>query len=437
MPLKQQAQETIQDWTDCWFGDTRRTGYVTVTDLVYQRSYGAKDIKALIRNTKGLEKSFMSLNAFTFGSRKTADLKQIRNIGIDLDQYKLDITIEDAIDQLHALIMSKVIPEPNMVLTSRGIQLFYSIRDGAAPDMAWLASYITDQFIGKTKNLGSDSNAKDVSRLMRVPNSVNERNGAIVRPEIWNPMPYTLQELQDFCKPLEDFSTRRKKKAKVMNLIPPKHHDKLSFLYRTNFLRIQDFETLIELRGGDMTHKRNQLLYVYAFHQALITNSFADLEVFLNEVYKKIHSKDNEKLTKTEFKRTIKSAYEDARRFFEHFKANGYKVVYAANDGLIKPYKNDSLIEMFDITEEEQRQMRSVMGSVVAKEKDAERKRKKRREEGAKTHEEYQKSRKDTQTERLKKLYTFKRRFPEATNAELASKLGVSTKTIQRLSKML
>src|SRR5699024_1500316 len=126
--------------------------------------------------------------------------------------------------------------EPNMILISRGIQLFYSISHGASPKMAWLASYITEQLISKLQHIGADSNAKDMSRVMRVPNSINERNNAIVKPVIWNDKSFTLQELQAYCKPLDRFKTRKKSKDNLINL---PINEKLNQYYKTNYARLR------------------------------------------------------------------------------------------------------------------------------------------------------------------------------------------------------
>lgn len=69
--------------------------------------------------------------------------------------------------------------------------------------MAWLALYITEQLISKLKHLGADSNAKDMSRVMRVPYNINERNNAPVQADIWNDEAY--------CRPLEKFKSRKNK----------------------------------------------------------------------------------------------------------------------------------------------------------------------------------------------------------------------------------
>lgn len=422
-------KQKITDWTQCWFGDRKRTGYVTVTDFNFSKSYGAKDIHALRNDTEGQEKRFISLNSFTFGQRKTAELKQIRNIGIDIDQYKKGLSVEEGLDELQALIIENIIPEPNLILTSRGIQIFYTLHGGSAPAMSWLSSFITDQYISKLMHIGADTNAKDLSRVMRVPNSVNERNGAIVKPEIWNPYGYTLAELQSYCKPLDSFNYAKKTKTKIKRIMPKN----LPLFYKTNNARLLDLERLITLRNGDFTNKRNIFLYIYAYHQALSCNSLEDTEGFIYNVNKRIYSRVDKPMTDGELKRIVKSAYEGSQAFFEYYKDNGFKVVNKLNDGIVKPYKTTSLIKKLEITPDEQRALNCIHTGSISKEKDADRKRKERRAAGIKSREEYLKAQKEKSQDKLEQLKKALAENPTATRAQLAELLGISRRHLYRL----
>lgn len=225
------------------------------------------------------------------------------------------------------MILDKIIPEPNLVLTSRGIQLFYSIDRGASPELAWLTGYITEQLISKLKHLGADAIASDVSRVMRVPNSINERNNTVVKPKIWNDEAYTLQELQMYCRPLELFETRKRKRMKV--IIRKSEPDKrIAQFYKTNYARLSDLRRLIELRKGDFTGMRNVFLYIYSFHQSLVLNTQRDVIWSVRRAFQDVFSKTEGQLSNTEFEKTVKGAYHDAREFFDHYKGNGYIVVF-------------------------------------------------------------------------------------------------------------
>src|SRR5699024_10386752 len=372
MQALQQASQ-LTNWFDLWFDDYKRTGYVAVTDFKMQHFYGANDIERLIGATAGKKEQYISINAFDVDwkngiySREAEYLKQIRNIAIDIDQYNLGLTIDETIDEIHSLVVTNRIPEPNLVLTSRGVQLFYSIDRGASPKMAWLVSYITEQLISKLRHVGADSNAKDMSRVMRVPNSINERNNALVTPTIWNDTKYSLQELQSYCRPLEEYETRKRKQGNIIYLPT---NEKLQQIYKTNYARLRDFNRLIESRQGDFTGMRNVFLYMYSYHQALVLNTQKDVIASVRNTFQNVYSKTDKPMSNREFETTVKSAYKDAREFFNHFKDNGYNVIYKTNDGIKKPYKTSNVIKKLNITEDEQRLMGSIRNSSIAREQD-------------------------------------------------------------------
>lgn len=437
--LKQQTtQKQINHWTDLWFTEDKKAGYVAITDFERQLFFGYNDISNVINSTKGREKQFISLNAFDVNwqekefSRETAALKQIRNIGIDIDQYKLNLTADETLDEIQALITDNKIPEPNLILVSRGIQIFYSIDRGASPEMAWLSSYITDQLVGKLQHIGADSNAKDISRVMRVPGSINERNHATVKPLIWNDTAYSLQELQSYCKPLDKFNRRKQIKNKVVSLPTSSG---LMRHYRSNYARLHDFNKLIEMRGGDFTGMRNTFLYMYSYHQALSLDAQKDLIPFMKNVFKDVYSRTDKPMTKKEFESTVRSAHKDAERFFEHYQANGYRVIYKHSDGIKKPYKTTNIIDKLDITKEEQHAMKSLRCSEIAKKQHSDYMRTKRRSAGMGTRQEYNNARKRQSKDKQEQLKQFMSENPNASKTEMAREIGVSRQYIYIILK--
>lgn len=438
---KQATAERLNHWSDLWFTEQKKTGYVAIGNVSRPNYYGFNDKARVPLLTAGKEQCYITLNAFEADfqkglfSRRAEHLKQIRNIGVDLDQYKLGITIDQAIDTLQVLILEEKIPEPNLVLTSRGVQVFYSISGGASPKMEWLASYITEQFIEKLQGLGADFNAKDMSRFMRVPFSVNERNGATVEAEIWNPEAYTLQELQAYCRPLNDYKQNGKQKGKIIQLAEV--DSKLLLFYRTNYARLRDLRKLIELRKGDFTGMRNVFVYVYAYHQSLVSNTLETVKLAVKNDLAGIYSRTDKPMTKREMDKTISSAYHDYEKFFKAYRANGNRMIYGRNDGIIKPYTTGNLIKKLELTESEQYFMSSIRNADIAKKQHAEYMKAKRRADGAGSMTEYNAERKNKRFERLLQLENLMALHPDKTQAEYAKMMDTSNMTVSRLMKQL
>lgn len=432
----------INYWTDLWFDEYKKSGYIAVTSNLKKYSfYGSNQIESLINYNENQLSRYISVNAFDVDwedihhSRSTFHLKQIRNIAIDIDQYTKGQTINQTLDEIQSLILDKILPEPNLVLISHGIQLVYSIHQGASPEMGWLVGYITEQFIEKLLYLGADTQAKDLARLIRFPKSINQKNGEFVRTEIWYDEPYTLRELQAYCRPLTKYRSPRKKQGRILG----NFDERLTAFYKINYYRLEDLRKLAIIRNGNFTYCRNTYIYILAYHQSLMVNSQSTVfEIIWNDVkgiYTEDKSKSVEKLTKSWVKKTVKSAYNDARDFFESFVANGYRIVFKTKDGIIKPYKTENLIKKLHITTEEQRKLRTLINCDIARERDTERKRLERRKKGMKSMEEYNKLRQINKDNMKNKIEGLLKENPNITNKEIAGKLGVSTKTVQRYKK--
>jgi hypothetical protein len=160
-PIFDNRETFIAEWQDCYVSDSKITGFVCTFHLYDKKHYfyGLNDIHELLKEAKKRRTDvYLSLNAFEYGTRQTSALKQIRNIGVDIDCYKLNIPVGRALEEIKRLIFKSAIPNPNVIMFSgRGLQLLYSISGGASPKMAFLSQYITAQFISELRHLGADT----------------------------------------------------------------------------------------------------------------------------------------------------------------------------------------------------------------------------------------------------------------------------------------
>jgi len=430
-----QVEETyIEEWHDCYLSESKKTGFVCTLQLANKkhRFYGLNDLDALLKEAKKRKTDvYLSLNAFEYGTRTTKALKQIRNIGVDIDCYKVNVSISKALEEIKQMIIKGKIPNPNLVIFSgRGLQLIYSISGGAAPAMAFLTQYITTQYIAELKHLGADTAATDVTRVFRLPYSINGRNGQQVTVEIWRTLEYSLEELYSYCTPLERRRKPVKRRKGTVSILTPKSG--LKTLYSLNTARKNDLELLVTLRNGDI-EKRNVLTYIYAYTVALILkNKQATIDFALQ-----LNDRFQEPQKASEVKRTAGNAYDDAMEFFEEFKKRGFKRWYSPMDGIIKPMENKTIIEKLEITPEEMQQMATLIDDNEKQKRDTERKRKKRREKGMLQRDEYIKQQHDKTDDKLFKLQELLKQNPNAKKTELAKQLGISRTHLYRLMKQL
>ncbi|MEM5662264.1 hypothetical protein AAHB62_26260 [Bacillus cereus] len=275
------ARETfIDSWYECYLSERKKSGYVVTIDLSNEQHkqiwYGLRDLKHLLKaSERGLKDVYLSLNAFEHGSRKTADLKQIRNIGVDLDFYKIGLSKEYVIKHLHDFVFSGSLPCPNIIMNGRGVQLVYSISGGAAPQMAYLTQYITNHFVKMLMPLGADGSCSDLSRVFRLPYSTHGKTGQQITVDLWTEREYSLQELYEYVPPLE--KKRKTKRKGIITTLPARKG--VMDLYSLNTKRKADLEMIVELRNG-VIENRNDLTYIYSFTTALIVkNQSATLEM--------------------------------------------------------------------------------------------------------------------------------------------------------------
>ena len=354
---------------------TEKTGYVVTLDLSKEEHkqiwYGLNDLEHFLRSSRlSLKDVYVSLNGFKHGSRKTADLRQIRNIGVDLDFYKLGLTREHVMEELNRLIAKGAIPCPNVTLYGRGMQLIYSISGGAAPVMGYKAQYITNHFIKALMHLGADGACSDLSRVFRLPHSVHSKTGKQIEVDIWTKREYQLTELYEYVPPMEK-KRPTKRKGIIETLPAPKG---VMTLYSLNTARKVDLEKIVEMRKGEIDH-RHDMTYIYAFTTALIVkHQGATVEMTL-----RLNDRFTDPQKTREVERTAKDAYKDAITFFDAYVKNDFEMKRLPRN-LIKPMKNTTVIDKLNLnlTQDEIEHLTTLISKSEKQRRDTVKKREKR-----------------------------------------------------------
>ncbi|MEH6848547.1 AsnC family protein [Bacillus pseudomycoides] len=424
------SQDTfIDSWYECYLSERKKAGYVVTIDLSNEQHkqmwYGFRDLKHLLRaSEKGLTDVYLSLNAFEHGSRKTADLKQIRNIGVDLDFYKIGLSKDYVMKQLHDFVFDGYLPCPNIIMNGRGVQLVYSISGGAAPQMAYLTQYITNHFVKMLMPLGADGACSDLSRVFRLPYSTHGKTGQTITVDLWTEKEYSLQELYEYVPPLE--KKRKTKKKATLTTLPARKG--VMDLYSLNTKRKADLELIVEIRNGEIEN-RNDLTYIYSFTTALIVkNQAATLEMTFQ-----LNAKLADPQPKKEMERTAKNGYKDAMVFFDEFVKNDFKRSGLSHN-LVKPMRNDTVMRKLNIqlTQEELERMSTL---ITKDEKQRRNTIKKREVRGSVTREEYLIKEHEKKEDKISIVKQAIENNPKASIRKLAEITGMSKSVIGRILK--
>ena len=278
------------------------------------------------------ENIYITLNTFYKPCRRLECIKELNFVYIDLDYYKTKYTKEQVIMNLESNYFNKIIPATNYIIDSgRGLALLWNINK--VPSQAlplWKA--IQEYLYHQLKEFGADRQALDATRVLRVPGSINSKSKTVVSIIDEYDYIYDLREIQKEFLP--ELKPKEKKKGR------PK---KINYVYRERSLyyaRIQDITKLCELREYDLRGHREIILFLYRYYLCSFTE---DVQKALGDVLElngmfTYPLKENEVIRAT---RSAEKCYLDKNKEYK--------------------YKNDTLIELLEITEIEETYMTTII----------------------------------------------------------------------------
>lgn len=189
--------------------------------------------------------------------------------------------------------------------------------------------------------------ALDATRILRVPGSINSKAKTVVGILDEYDYVYDLREIQHEFLP--ELKPKEKKRGRPR---------KINFVYRERSLyyaRIQDITKLCELREYSLKGKRELILFLYRYYLCVFTE---DVQKALEDVLE-LNSMFIPPLGKNEVRKATRSA---ERVYID--KVKEYK------------YKNSTLIELLEITEDEERYMTTIISNKEYRRRDREYQRK-------------------------------------------------------------
>lgn len=328
--LRKAEGNDIYDYLDILHGESK--GWITkaeINSIYKQWHYKYKD---LLGEDFNVENVYISLNTFYSTFRRVEYLKELNAHFIDLDTYKTKFTREQILMNLEENYFNKSIPRPNLVMDSgRGLYLIWIIN--SVPSKAlplWKA--IEEYLYRNLKAFGADRQALDPTRILRVPGSINTKTKTEVTILDKHDYIYDLREIQKEFLP--ELKPKEKKKGR------PK---KINYIYRERSLyyaRIQDITKLCELREYDLKGHREIILFLYRYYLCSFTE---DIKKALQDVLELnsmfvLPLRENEVISAT---RSAEKCY-----------LNKYKEYR---------YKNETLIDLLEITEEEEKSMTTII----------------------------------------------------------------------------
>jgi hypothetical protein len=391
----------------------------------YQHSFKPSEIKEGIQEFGGTN-VYYSMNNFYIPFRQEKWIKELRALYVDLDFYKIDVLNTFSPEMIRMkvdleFVDEGLIPPPNgTIFSGNGLQLIWLIEPvlGINKKANRLWSKLQKYLQETLSPVGADPQAIDISRMFRVAGTINFK-GEFGKKDVYfvhhHTHQYSMSQLaDDFLQELH-FSKPVKKEYFVKK---KSNHNKTTLNgHSLNKARMDDLETLSRLRNGDFSNMRQLAVWLYRTFALQVTQNpkkALDLALQFNEMFK-------DPLPKDEVIWHTRSA--EKKWLLE--RENNHR------NKLVRGYTltNQKIIDILNISDEEQKQLKTLVGEKEGKIRHRVSQEKYRRKLGSVPRMEYLQKVKQRRNCVLKAANL----YPNASLRELEKITGISKSTIQNI----
>lgn len=333
-------------------------------------------LRDVVEDIEGQLDFFITPNTFYKPYRQVNNIRQFRALYTDIDNCegdKLNVAYT-----VFEMANNNIIPMPTMIVDSgRGLHIYWRIKN-APYGALYTWQELQDLFYTKLKSLGADSRALDGARVLRLPSTINSKNKSECKV-LWkdDKLEYSMVDLRETY--LHDKYKKTIAKAKRSN---SKVIANVFFnSYSLHMARAEDLETLVNLRNGNMKSYRNMALHCYAYWRGIYIRNSEELK----EVVDEFNNSFTSPLKQSEVNAVLRCIPKAIDKFLEYEQGirtgSDKRITKGMRDKGGYWYKNETLIERLDITEQEQRKLKTIIGTRVKYDRKNEKRNKARRNE--------------------------------------------------------
>jgi len=355
-----------------------------------------------------------------FKPRRIDNVVFLNTAYVDLDTHNTPYAGQTFDDVYGAITrMYPDLPPPTLGGSSgRGLQLIWTFERGKPKDFLPAWAQIEETLVTALKPFGADSAATDLARVLRLSGTINSRsNTHAAIQQVGNPVQYEV--LQRWCNSYRRFySTPRKHrqytpKNKVVTFTGKS-------VYTLHWSRLQDYQTLGELRGGYSDHRRRAVeLYAAscAWYCGDNDSLIRELEGFQDRFIIK----------------PSRYHIDEILRRAERGRAGETKEWMGKQVDVRYRYRNQTIIDRLEITDQEQSKLKTIFGSSEKQKRHADRERDRRRKAGAVERVEYLKEQQSASKKRAQEAQAYRSRG--LTQKQIAVEMGITQAWVSQLLK--
>lgn len=397
-----------------------------------QHSYPLEQLPCVLRNLDPNVDTWISQAVFWSSKRAVVNVKSLGLVFLDIDYYSTPWgegrTPMQAASDFVALCDDNDIPRPSLVVHSgRGLQAKWILEKAIPRQTLPRWNKVEEVLCSTFKEYGADPKAKDAARVLRAVQTINTKSHTycqVVWPSPGTPIElYGFEYLSEFILPLRRDEIKR---------VPPGKAETESAkgtrkaagtgltLATLNWNRVEDLRSLIRLRGGiEEGMRMSMLFYMLNFlalsHQVTPGSFYREAAILAQEI-------DPEWDYRSKELSTVYAKMKDYLAGKEvEFNGRKYPALYTPT--------NETLIAAFRITDEEQKEMITIVDAVEHRRRQVVR----LRRAGVLPRCEYESKRAEqTQNKREKALELASQNLSAK---EIAGQLGVSVRQVWRYLK--
>lgn len=366
---------------------------------VSQRTYPLRELAQVIESLDTSCDTWISQAEFSRFNRRVVNLLRTGVLFCDLDFYNTPFVQYDADAMASAVLMrcaDEGIPEPSIILSSgKGLQLKWLLTK-PVPAQALPRWNAVQKHLGELLvDMGADACARDASRVLRLVGTVNSKNGEIARVihvsgSVTDPQRHSFDQMAALVLPHERMSHRpeapsKQSRRQPLKLIQGGYAGNLRVLSggQLSWDRLHDLRKLVEIRGGVSEGERMLHLF-WQLNFAALSGQVHSAVFWSNarELASQLDPGWGARLSELSTLYQKAKAYNAGERI--EFQGKTIKPLYTP--------RNQKLIDLFQITDDEQQQLRTIITRELAAERHAERERARRRAAGAQSREDYLKT---------------------------------------------